>query len=352
MKKFIIFIIILTTAFGAIDYDSASGIGDADTLGGSTADDLKNRTNHTGFYTNFSDDDTLSEKSDKEIVSERAIFTFVTNATNGLGGDGGDVGALLTNGSRPMASNLNFGNNDATNIKGLLVNSNAGIGTANPDASAVLDVTSTTAGFLPPRMSTAQIDAIVSPATGLVAFDTNRDLLRIRKPAEWCYIPCGVVTGQFSHGVSQKPSVTTPVSLLFDMNDITLEGIAHSTNVKSEEFTATLQKSFTFMLAPQWERTTTGVVRAIDFFMQNSTNAGTNFVDVKNSNVKVRVDTDASGVMPLMYTISMNPNDIVRFQMRVETTGDGLGTVFFAAEVGPPTIPATPSQILTIFSGD
>jgi hypothetical protein len=49
-------------------------------------------------------------------------------------------------------------------------NGSVGIGTASPNASAILDVTSTTKGFLPPRMTSAQKNAISSPATGLVLF--------------------------------------------------------------------------------------------------------------------------------------------------------------------------------------
>ena len=45
-----------------------------------------------------------------------------------------------------------------------------------PNASAVLDVGSTTQGFLPPRMTTTQKNAISSPAAGLQVYDstTNR----------------------------------------------------------------------------------------------------------------------------------------------------------------------------------
>ena len=39
--------------------------------------------------------------------------------------------------------------------------------------SAVLDASSTTQGFLPPRMTETQRDAILNPATGLVVFCTN-----------------------------------------------------------------------------------------------------------------------------------------------------------------------------------
>lgn len=51
--------------------------------------------------------------------------------------------------------------------------SQVGIGTATPAASAQLDVSSTTKGFLPPRMTSAQRNAIVSPNAGLMIFCTN-----------------------------------------------------------------------------------------------------------------------------------------------------------------------------------
>ena len=44
---------------------------------------------------------------------------------------------------------------------------------ADPDASAVLDVKSTTKGFLAPRMTLAQRNAIAAPATGLIIYQTD-----------------------------------------------------------------------------------------------------------------------------------------------------------------------------------
>ena len=60
-----------------------------------------------------------------------------------------------------------------------------GIGTATPDASAKLDIASTTQGLLPPRMTTVQRDAIVSPATGLVIFNTTTNSLEYKSSTGW-----------------------------------------------------------------------------------------------------------------------------------------------------------------------
>jgi hypothetical protein len=48
-----------------------------------------------------------------------------------------------------------------------------GIGTPAPHASAQLDITSINKGLLPPRMTTAQRNAIASPASGLIVYQTD-----------------------------------------------------------------------------------------------------------------------------------------------------------------------------------
>ena len=54
-----------------------------------------------------------------------------------------------------------------------------GIGTTTPDGSSVLDVSSTDKGFLLPRMTTAQRDAVVDPAKGLIIYNLDEDCLQI-----------------------------------------------------------------------------------------------------------------------------------------------------------------------------
>ncbi|PQJ81929.1 fibronectin type III domain-containing protein [Polaribacter glomeratus] len=50
-----------------------------------------------------------------------------------------------------------------------------GIGTSTPDASAALDITSTTGGLLMPRMTLTQLQAISNPINGLLVFVTDYD---------------------------------------------------------------------------------------------------------------------------------------------------------------------------------
>jgi uncharacterized protein (TIGR02145 family) len=53
-----------------------------------------------------------------------------------------------------------------------------GIGTNSPNANAALDVVSTTQGILLPRMTTAQRNAISSPAEGLTIFNTTTNAMQ------------------------------------------------------------------------------------------------------------------------------------------------------------------------------
>lgn len=60
-----------------------------------------------------------------------------------------------------------------------------GIGTETPNASAILDVTSTSQGVLLPRMTTTQRDAIASPAAGLFIFNTTSNNLNMFNGGIW-----------------------------------------------------------------------------------------------------------------------------------------------------------------------
>src|SRR5690349_10326948 len=65
---------------------------------------------------------------------------------------------------------------------------NVGIGTSAPNASAQLDITSTTKGMLVPRVNTTQRISIASPATGLLVFDTDSSSFAYYKGSAWVFI--------------------------------------------------------------------------------------------------------------------------------------------------------------------
>ena len=60
----------------------------------------------------------------------------------------------------------------------LVSRAQVGIGTNSPNANAALDVVSTTQGILFPRMTTAQRNAITSPAKGLTIFNTDLNCIQ------------------------------------------------------------------------------------------------------------------------------------------------------------------------------
>jgi hypothetical protein len=61
----------------------------------------------------------------------------------------------------------------------------ASLGATTANASAIFDITSTTKGFLPPRMTTTQKNAIASPATGLMVMDITTLKLCVYNGSSW-----------------------------------------------------------------------------------------------------------------------------------------------------------------------
>jgi hypothetical protein len=83
---------------------------------------------------------------------------------------------------------LSFRNVSLSSAVALIIHrntNNIGIGTTTDVASSILTVESTTKGFLPPRMTTTQKNAIASPAAGLVVYDTTLNKLCVRGAASW-----------------------------------------------------------------------------------------------------------------------------------------------------------------------
>lgn len=67
----------------------------------------------------------------------------------------------------------------------LSLKAQVGVGTSTPHASAQLEVSSTTKGYLPPRMTTVQRNAITSPAAGLTIYNTTSNAFECYNGTAW-----------------------------------------------------------------------------------------------------------------------------------------------------------------------
>ena len=63
--------------------------------------------------------------------------------------------------------------------------SQVGIGTVTPDASSMLDISSTEKGMLAPRMTTAERVAITTPANGLLVYDISENAFYFYQSSTW-----------------------------------------------------------------------------------------------------------------------------------------------------------------------
>ena len=109
-------------------------------------------------------------------------IAFKLNITDTASASLSDLMSLQVGGSarfRVLKSGY-FVHNTGGEIAGSVV-----IGSSSINASSQLEVTSVTRGFLPPRMTTTQKNAIATPAAGLVVYDTTLNKLCVRTAAAW-----------------------------------------------------------------------------------------------------------------------------------------------------------------------
>jgi hypothetical protein len=94
----------------------------------------------------------------------------------------------VSSGTIPLKNSVGCGNSGISqgfNSISISDAYNLGVGTPTPNASAKLDITSTTQGVLFPRMTTTQKNAIASPTAGLVVYDTTLNKLCVRTNSAW-----------------------------------------------------------------------------------------------------------------------------------------------------------------------
>jgi hypothetical protein len=142
-------------------------------------------------YIQEDDDDTLTIMAQRTAIIGGNVGIGTTNPSEQLmvTGNGraffgsqtptsaATVGLLIDGINSAGASRLEAYDYTAGEGRTLVINSigqgAVSIGSDSPASSAKLQVESTTQGFLPPRMSTAQRDAIASPVNGLTIYNTT-----------------------------------------------------------------------------------------------------------------------------------------------------------------------------------
>ncbi len=134
--------------------------------------------------------------SDRWECSTDLVGSTDHGALTGLGDDDHTQYALLA--GRGAGQNLRGGTAASANLtlestsdvtKGYVLlqpsGGSVGIGTTAPHASAVMQMASTTKGFLPPRMTRAQRNAIGTPTQGLMVFNTDDSTLDYYSGSAW-----------------------------------------------------------------------------------------------------------------------------------------------------------------------
>ena len=125
-------------------------------------------------------------------------------------------------------------------------------------ASAILDVVSTTKGFLPPRMTTTQRDAIVTPATGLRIYNTTTNTNDTYNGTAWQSNSVSGVSGaiQFSNG----SAFASDAANFFWNNTTKRLGIGTNTPTTSLDVNGSIRAGVNLTVVGEIQNPTVGVV--------------------------------------------------------------------------------------------
>jgi len=137
--------------------------------------------NFSGYYAGFGNTTGYSNVN----IGTKSGYSYNGNRNTFIG-DSADASATGLTNSMALGYNAKVGQSNSIVLGN--GSANVGIGNSTPAATAILDLTSNTQGFLAPRMTSTQRKAISSPATGLEVFDNTVDSLYIYNGTKWANI--------------------------------------------------------------------------------------------------------------------------------------------------------------------
>lgn len=142
----------------------------------------------------------LSNTSNIDIkISGSLVLTGSESISGSLNVTGGITGSLLGTATNSLTSSITTAIAGAVGyipvFTGLRTQENSPIYTdgsrvyigeePGPNSKAILDLDTTKAGFLPPRMTTTQMNNIDSPPNGLMIYNTTTNRITVRAAGDW-----------------------------------------------------------------------------------------------------------------------------------------------------------------------
>lgn len=118
-------------------------------------------------------------------VNAQPSATSATLRVDGSSNHALDIGTFADS---PYGSYISSMDKSGSTFLPLILNplgSNVGIGTTNPSSSAILELASTNKGFLPPRLTTAQRDAISPKPEGVMIYNTSVNIMQYWNGSTW-----------------------------------------------------------------------------------------------------------------------------------------------------------------------
>ncbi|MCT4665993.1 MAG: hypothetical protein N4A45_12260 [Flavobacteriales bacterium] len=181
-----------------------------------------------------------------------------------------------------------------------------GIGTVQPHTSAILEVKSTTQGFVLPRLSNAQRGTINNPAEGLVIYNTDESCLNVFNSNSWVNL-CG-------GGNSNNPNQTPDASDITNLNCSTMQITANI---------ATVNTAFTSTISIPYVVATNNVAYAGGHEITPAV-AGT----TANNNFKLTLrpgNTGSTGVDTFFYDLTGTATTIGNVSFIIDFNGNPVG---------------------------
>ncbi len=234
------------------------------------------------------------------ISVNSGVTAYAPNASSNYSSTWANIAQI---GSSAIINPWVLSGNDVYNTSG-----EVGIGTSSPSASALLDLSSTSKGFLPPRMTTTQRNAISGATTGLVIYNTTINQLETYTGNAWSPLYSGYSLNyaQYRANAAQGSFTADVTKVNFPVMVSNFGSITTSSN---NTFTLPANRVFRVDLNLGWKdgswcrfgiyNSSTGTIISPTAHMEGGAASGsgfaTHFIDTSSGSISIDVRLKAGG---------------------------------------------------------